>query len=189
MPEGTEGTGQGETSGEQGAGGGTSGQGSTGEGSGSTSTGEGAASKTYDETYVKSLRDESAKHRREARDVAAKLKALEDAQLSDTQKKDRDLEELRKSNTALQQVARNSAIEAVAASMKAQHPDAVAKLCPTDLDPTDRVAVTKAVEDVKKLYPALFNVQVGNGSADGAAGNNSDVKPGMNSFIRQAAGY
>lgn len=39
----------------------------------------GAGAKTYDESYVKKLREENAKHRREKQDLAARLKTHEDA--------------------------------------------------------------------------------------------------------------
>lgn len=64
------------------------------------------APKSYDEAYVKELRDEAAKHRTEkqaekaARDKLEKeLKAFRDAQLSDEEKARAELEDLRKSST------------------------------------------------------------------------------------------
>ena len=49
--------------------------------------------KTFDEDYVKSLRAEAAKHRKEAADTKARLQALEDAKLSETEKLQKQAEE------------------------------------------------------------------------------------------------
>lgn len=63
-----------------------------GDGSGDGSGGDGGSGdgdgepKTYDESYVKKLRDEAAKHRREKQELAGRLKAYDDATKSDLEK-------------------------------------------------------------------------------------------------------
>lgn len=47
--------------------------------------GEGEPDKMFDAAYVKKLRDEAAKHRREARDAQAKVKQYEDANKSESE--------------------------------------------------------------------------------------------------------
>lgn len=42
--------------------------------------------KTYDESYVKKLRDEAARHRREKQELSGRLQAIDDASKSDLQK-------------------------------------------------------------------------------------------------------
>lgn len=54
------------------------GSGGSGGGGGDDDGSGGDASKTYDEAYVKKLRDEAAKHRREKAEIAGRLKEYED---------------------------------------------------------------------------------------------------------------
>lgn len=68
-----------------GSGGGDDG-GSGGDDGGSGGSDDGGDEKTYDAAYVKKLRDEAAKHRREAKDARAKVKEFEDKDKSEAQK-------------------------------------------------------------------------------------------------------
>lgn len=58
--------------------------------------------KTFDEAYVKQLRDEAAANRKKATDAEKRLKALEDANLTDAQKKDARLKELEALEASIQ---------------------------------------------------------------------------------------
>jgi hypothetical protein len=57
---------------------------------------EGTPPKTFDEDYVKTLRAEAAKHRKEAADAKARAAELENATLSETEKLKKEAEEGRK---------------------------------------------------------------------------------------------
>lgn len=88
----------------------------------------GQESQTFDAEYVKSLRAEAAKHRKEAADTAARLKALEDASLSDAEKRDKRLAELEARSAAWdtekQELLTRQAVASVATRLKIVDPDA-----------------------------------------------------------------
>ena len=157
-------------------------------GSGSANTGsEGGQTKTFSEEYVKELRGESAKYRTELSKTNARLKELEDAQLSETEKLTKRAKELEEQNAALMGSVRKSSIESAATAAGAIVPAAIAGLIPADA-----ADITEAVNAVKKAYPALFKPAVG-GSADAGGGTSgSGGKPpaaDMNTILRKAAGY
>jgi hypothetical protein len=137
--------------------------------------------KTYDEKYVKSIRDEAAKARTELRTAAAELKKLQDAQLSDSEKLQARVKELEENTSKAEARARLAEAKAAAAEAGAQNATAVAKLLEPDED------IDKGVARIKKEVPALFTKQTG--SADGGAGGGTPrTGPSMNDFIRRSAG-
>lgn len=197
------GEGQGNSSGgpgAQGAAGGTGGQSNggsgDGEGGGGGSGSEppggsgGGQPKTYNEDYVKGLRKEAGDARAKAKDLETRLKALEDEKLSDTEKKDRELQDLRKQTVELAAKARAADIKEAAITAGATRPGLVAKLVPDDLDIADSDKLEAALKKIKTEYPELFTKSGNgaNGSADGGAGGGGTAKPSMNDWIRQAAG-
>jgi hypothetical protein len=145
----------------------------------------GATGKTFDEAYVKELRDEAAKHRRDKAAVEAKLKAIEDAKLSEDEKRAKRMQELEAENARLLGETRRAAILAAAATAGAIVPEAVVGLVPADAED-----VKQAVAAVKREYGDLFRKPVA-GSADAGAGTGDQGKKpvtDMNTIIRRAAG-
>lgn len=156
-------------------------------GSGSANTGsEGGQTQTFSEAYVKELRAEAAKYRTEQNKTAARLKELEDAQLSEAEKQTKRIKELEEQNTTLMGGIRRSSIESAAAAAGALVPSAI-----TGMVPTDAEDVTAAVNAIKKQFPALFKPAVG-GTADAGGGTSAGAgKPAgndVNSIIRRATG-
>lgn len=143
-----------------------------------------AGKKTFDEAYVKELREEAAKHRREKADLEKRLKAIEDANLSEEQKRAKRLEDLEAENVRLKSETRRSAILAEAAAAGAIVPQAVVGLVPADAED-----LKAAVAALKREYADLFR-KPSAGSADAGAAAGSEKKPvsDMNTIIRRAAG-
>lgn len=183
-----------------GDGAGSSSGGGTGESGGDKSGGDGGApggqqkagdggsgdakgGKQQDEGYIKELRAESAGYRTQLREVQAKLKALEDEKLSDSEKQAKRLKELEAENSRLAGESRRTAILAQAASAKAIVPEAIVGLVPADAED-----IKKAVAEVKREHPGLFE-KPSAGSADAGAGNGNQKAPtDMDTIIRRAAG-
>lgn len=164
-------------------GGGT--EGGTPGGSGSANAGgEGGQVKTFSEEYVKELRAEAAKYRTEQVKTAARLKELEDAQLSEQEKLTKRLKELEDTNSSLQAGIRRSSIESAATAAGALVPTAIVGMVPGDAED-----VTAAVNAIKKQFPQLFKPAVG-GTADAGGGTSGGGKPAndMNAILRGAAG-
>jgi myosin heavy subunit len=139
------------------------------------------ASKTFDEAYVRTLRGENAKTRTELKSALLRLKELEDAQLSDAEKREKRLKDLEAENADLRRTAREAQTRAAAASAGAVNPAAVARLIDEGED------VEKAVTALKKSDPYLFH-RPGAGSADGGAGGAAVRGQNFNDLIRRAAG-
>lgn len=188
---------------------GTEGQGSTSAGAGgqdppddsqagaSGGGDQGQQTRTYDEAYVKKLRDEAAANRKAAKDNADKLKKLEDSKLSDDEKLKKELEGFRGLVPTLQGQLREMQVREAAATHGAVYPKVIAPLIPSDLDFNDDAAVKAAFEGLRQEYPTLFRrTRGGNGtgqdqvpgSGDGGAGTGRTPAGGMNEFIRRAAG-
>jgi len=131
-------------------------------------------------------------HAKVARDLRAenarfrtRIKALEDAQLTDTQRLERDRDA---ANTAREQAlaelrsykaraALNEAGATRAALLVGQLPDEAFD---------DEKAMRKAIEALRKDYPELFRSP--NGSADGAAGRDAGAGTSFNDQLRAAMG-
>jgi hypothetical protein len=173
--------------------GGTGNPAGTGTGAGTGSpTGAGVGSstdtgkvETFDAEYVKGLRAEAAKHRTEAVAHAKRVKELEDAQLSDTEKKDKKLAELIERNTQLEATTRKQSILVLATAAGATVPEAIVGLVPTDAED-----IAGTVTALKKQFPDLFKKASPGGTADAGGGRTDGSKPkgGMNEFLRRSAG-
>jgi hypothetical protein len=140
----------------------------------------------FDKEYVQKLRAEAAKYRTEHQKTSARLKELEDAQLSDTEKKDKRLAELEAQNLKLQVESRNSSILALAAAAGATVPQALVGLVPLDAE-----NLQAAIGALKKQFPDLFRKASPGGTADAGGGKSDDngkPKAGMNEFLRRSAG-
>jgi hypothetical protein len=150
---------------------------------GAGGAGDAKNDKQYPESYVRELREEAAKHRREKAAIEAKLKALEDEKLSDTERREKRLKELEAENARLAGESRRAAILAQAAAAGAIVPEAIVGLVPADAED-----VKAGVAAVKREYPQLF-VKPSAGSADAGAGNGKNKEPvDMDTRIRRAAG-
>lgn len=69
----------------------------------------------FDADYVKSLRDENAKARRKQRDLETELQKLRDRDLSETEKKERELKDAQEQATRAQERYRAKAVQAAVA--------------------------------------------------------------------------
>ena len=143
-----------------------------------------AKGRMFDESYVKELRDEAAKHRREKAEIEKRLKALEDEKLSDTEKREKRLKELEADNARLVGETRRSAILAQAAAAGAIVPEAIVGLVPADAED-----VKAAVAALKREYADLFR-KPSAGSADAGAGGDKGKKDtySVSDAIRRATG-
>lgn len=176
--------GQGGEGAEAGAGAGGAAGAGAGEGQGGGSNDKaGEGQQQFDAAYVKQLRDEAAANRKKAKDLETRLKAIEDANLSEADRATKRLKELEEENAALLAQTRRSEVHAAAARAGAAHPEVVARLVGEDVDD-----VAAEVEKLRKQYPVLF--RTGHGSADGGTGtgNPPPSKKSMNQFIRTMAG-
>lgn len=162
-----------------------SGQGSgpNGDGDDDDEAGEGD-DRTYDAAYVRRLRQENAQRRTTERELRDKLKAAEQAKLSEEERKDARLRELEEENTKLRQQAHRGVVERLALKAGARHPEVVANLVGAEV--VDEKDIKGALKDIKTDYPDLFGERVP--PADGGAGGNGRTAPNMNDFIRAAAG-
>lgn len=145
--------------------------------------------KTYDAVYVKQLRQENAQRRKENKELATRLKALEDAQLTEEQKRAKELEDLRKTNAELSKKARLADLQSVAARAGARHPEVVARMVDDDAED-----IEKAVAKIKKDYADLFKPAGPSGGGNGGAGNsntggdNKTPHQNANDVLRRLAG-
>lgn len=150
----------------------------------SSDPGSGQAPKTYDEAYVQSLRQEAASHRTKNTELSAKLKEIEDANLSATDKARRDADEAQAQAQQLQTKLQRKAIEAgvalEAATLKLADPKAAVRLMDVSRvqfdaegEPTNLAAV---LTDTIRLFPIL----VSNGQVSNVTTNqNNPARPGM----------
>jgi hypothetical protein len=123
-----------------------------------------------------------------------RIKALEQAAMTDQERKDARLAELEAERSAWEMerqtlVLRHEAFQA-AATAGAMYPDLVVQaISPAvvewskDGKPTN---LAKVVADVRQAYPALFRVAPG--QSDGGAGQGAPTQPTMNDLIRRQAG-
>lgn len=138
--------------------------------------------KTYDEAYVKSLRDEAAGNRVKIRELEAKIKAYTDKDKTELQRAADALKAVETERDTLKQSLRQHELALAAVKFNAIHPEVVAKMVPED-SPNIEVAIA----DLKKQYPSLFRTV---GSGDGGAGTGSgNAETSMNTVLRRAAGF
>lgn len=148
--------------------------------------------------------DEAKKLRSEAKSLRDRLRAFEkaeeerkNAELSEVERRDKEIGTLREQLTAAQERERTYALrdaidgalraESFAHTLKAPVADLLHFL-PADLDPEDGKAVAKALGDLTASRAYLFEPKARRpGSAD-AGGGTGAVAIGMNDMIRRAAG-
>lgn len=137
---------------------------------------DGQEPKVYDAEYVGKLRSEAASYRTRLSNAEKRLGEIENGQLSEMQKLQKQLETAQSERDALSRDARLGKIAGAAAKAQAKYPDAVARLVPDDAEDIDSV-----MKQLRKDYPDMFRAS----SADGGAGQGQDNKPtDMNSLIR-----
>lgn len=133
---------------------------------------------------IAKLRDEVKAGKGTAKELAearARLKELEDAKLSDSEKQANRIRELEAENARLQGVTKATTIERAvrseATKAGAIEPDAIADLLrgsnEAEFDKDGNVTNAKALVDAAKArYPRMFGARVG--SADGGAGGRTN---------------
>ena len=121
--------------------------------------------------------------KREADELRNKLKALEDAQLSEAEKLQRRVQELETANQRYEQQQREATLRSTVAEEArkagAVYPDELFALVREDLDDTASNAA-KVIRDYKASHPLLFTTNGANGRA---AENQQAGKP-TGGFIR-----
>lgn len=148
-----------------------------------TKTETGGGGKSYDEAHVSKLNRENAEHRRKVRELEAKLKEREDADLSETDKLKKRAEEAEARVTASQVRIAKAEVKAAAAAAKIVDPEAAYKLVRDDItfdkdgEPEN---VDALIADLVKKSPYLL------GAGDGGGGSAMNGARGK-SMSREAA--
>jgi hypothetical protein len=151
-----------------------------------------AGTKTYDEKYVSELRKEAAANRKAKNDLEGRLKAIEDAQLSEQEKAAKRLQELEAKEQAYQererQLLRENTIALAVAATDAKYPDLVKmRLEAAELEagedgrPTAH-AVEAALKDIRREYPDLFKAA----TMPPSGGPNNAPRQGGRALTREA---
>jgi hypothetical protein len=146
--------------------------------------------KTYDESYVRKIRDEAAAARVELKELRAELKQLKEGPLSESDKLALKIKELEDDNRNLIWKQREANIIAQAAALGCKKPQLMVRLIDDDVEDED---LSKALNKLKRDNPELFLNQIG--TADGGSGMSGAgsgagrrVEEDMNFLIRSAAG-
>lgn len=121
-------------------------------------------SKTFDETYVKELREEAKKYRLKLRETEEAKKKLEDEKLTETEKEKKRLAELEEENNSykskLKQLELSSMIVKTASSKGFVDMELVELLAQKELASEDEVKqkdVEKVIEKIAKEKPYLIS--------------------------------
>jgi hypothetical protein len=138
----------------------------------------------------KKLDKENLQLRRERDDLAKKLKAREDAELSETDRLQKRAKELEDSNTALRSQIRDrdarDAVTIAARKLGALDPSAAYRLVRDELEFDEKTGeildVEKALKKAKAEFPTLFGRAAG--SADGGSGSRQGAAADMNAWLR-----
>jgi len=121
--------------------------------------------------------------KKKLQDKLQKYEEAETASLSETERATKERDRAKQELAQLRDEIRLSRIEAAAAKAGAVYPDAVASLIPADA--VDAREIERAIANLRKDRPRLFNTQ----TVDGGAGNGSEngTSPqDMNALIRNA---
>lgn len=117
------------------------------------------AGRTFDETYVKSLRKEAAQHRTEAQALKAKLAEYEQAQMTETERLRSQAEQAKAEAQAASERARKALADAAVSRAAAQHgidPALLSRLVDVEYDADGMpVNVEANVKTVLQQYPQL----------------------------------
>ena len=139
---------------------------------------------------IKKLRGELKNLTKEHKEAVSKLTQIEDAQLSEAERLQKQLAEVAAERDRLAGEARRSvvnvAIADAAAKAGAIRPDAIAKLIDLDAVQLDNGKATNAADLVKAIaadYPELFKTRPG--TADAAAGKTTAPASGWQDTLRR----
>jgi hypothetical protein len=173
--------------GDAGGSGNDGGDGGTGSGDGDEGDdgAAGGSGKTYDEAYVKKLRDEAASRRTRERELEARLKELESKDLSAQEKAERERDaavaEAAAATTKAQAALLKAEVTATAARLGAVDVDVVRTLVAADItfnDDGDPVGVEEAVTALLETKPYLKGQAGGTGTGSGAGAGNGHANRG-----------
>lgn len=138
---------------------------------------------------LRKIRSERDAARKAAKDLETRLKAIEDKDLDEKTKLEREVADLRAKTEAFESEAAERTARKVltAAARKAgahDRPERVARLIAlTDLDVDDETAVKAAIKSVRDEYPELFPKT---GPGDAGAGKGSATASDPNAAFRAA---
>ena len=157
---------------------------------------EGDTPKDGDDSQVKALRAEAAKHRREKQDALKKVEELEREKMGESERKDRDLKAATERSDELVKRLRVSAVKlaAVAEGVKPEKVERVHRFVDLetlgDADDLDAIedAAAKAVRGLRKTDADIFTEQTpagdgGKGNGRGAS-DDDNVSPGYGQLVR-----
>lgn len=150
---------------------------------------ENTESKTYDEAYVKQLRDEAAKHRTELRKLQKERKERDDAEKSDLEKTNAELEELRQERETWRRERLAGAFRSQVGLPSPGLALGAARELGLDIE-LDDAGNVKDLAAIQKRLKTEYPREFGDGSADGAeTGTRKGSSPKtMNDMIRAATG-
>jgi len=156
-----------------------------------TATAQGGGSEVPSDDEIAKLRSEAASWRKKLRDAEAELKKHRDANKSDLERTQSEVDDLKTQLEAAEKRARKGTVLAVAGDVgivREARSDAADLLDWSEIeDPTDEKAVEKALRNLIKEKPYLTGGVAG--GADGGAGGRGGTRAtSMNDVIRQAAG-
>jgi hypothetical protein len=147
-------------------------------------------------TTIKTLRAETKTSARALREATAKLQAFEDAQLSESERLQKQLADLTAERDGLvrdaQTAVAGNAITAAASAAGAIRPDAIAKLIDISKAEIDGGAVANAddlVSEIQTAFPELFHQPAQRpGNADAGAGKGKPTGASFNDTLRRQLG-
>lgn len=139
---------------------------------------------------ARKLRSEAKNLRDRAKNAEAELEKLKAAQMSDSERRDRDLDSTRTEKQRLEKENRSLRVQvaAVKVGVRADAVDAAAALLDWDTvdDPSDAKAIERALKALVKERPFLSGVT--NAADAGASGGEQANVVDMNQLLRRAAG-
>lgn len=136
------------------------------------------------------IRKEKREAEKELKVLRSKVKEHEDAQLTEAQQLQQQLEEITADRDRLMRAARTTtattALTAAALKANAIRPDAVAKLVSSDAIDEEGSNADALIADIRNQFPELFKASPG--PADAGSGKASAPNRDINTLIRQALG-
>src|SRR5690349_20203414 len=154
-------------------------------------TQETAETKTFDADYVKGLRAEAAKHRKEAAEARKRAEELETAQLSETEKLKKEAEDGRRLAESATTKLRSANLRDALAEQgfTGARAKAVARLLSgVEYDDEDEPKNLKErLKAAESEFGDIAKAGASGGGFDGGARGGSDAPMDMNALIRRAA--
>lgn len=143
-----------------------------------------SAPRTFDAEYVARLRSEAASYRTKLANAEKELQTRKDAELSGTEKLQKERDELIQERDTLAREVRDSKLIVAASKAQAKYPDLIIAKVPHDAELDDKT-LERVFKDLRASYPDAFRT----GTADGGAGGGSTPNgQDMNTLIRSMAG-